>query len=128
MTAEFIVLGHNIEEERLHIIVESFGTEEEFREKAQVLAVDWILAAIDFKEGIFAVAIDFIAGRMLRRTLEFVPPGDIVRIHVFETEFADVEDLVSAVFLRVGGSMPGVNFVAPKVNALDLARGSTLLL
>ena len=65
MASEFVIFCHDIEEEWFDIVVKSFGTKEELREKTQVLAVYWVLSAIHFKEGVFAVAIHFIAWRVL---------------------------------------------------------------
>jgi hypothetical protein len=65
MAAETIVLRHDIEQERLYIVVEGLGAQEELGEQAEVLAVDRVLAAVDLEEGVFAVAIYLIARRVL---------------------------------------------------------------
>jgi hypothetical protein len=107
------------------------------------LAVDRILAAIDLEEGVLAVAIDLIAGRMFGWAFELfgvsgspldilgtsylVPPRNVVRVHVLETELADVQDSVLAVLFGVWCGMPGLNFPAAKVDALNLTCRSCLL-
>jgi hypothetical protein len=70
MTAEAIVLSHDVEQERLHIVVERLGAQEEFGQQAEVLAVYWILTTVNLEEGVFAVAIYLVARRVLRRALE----------------------------------------------------------
>lgn len=61
----FVVLGHDIEEEWLDVVVESLTAEKEFCEQTKILTIYWILAAIDFEERKVAVTIDFVAGRVL---------------------------------------------------------------
>jgi len=68
MAAVLVVFCHNVEKEGLDVVVEGFGSEKEFREKAKVLTVDWVLAAVDFEEREAAVTIDFVAWRVLCRT------------------------------------------------------------
>lgn len=67
MATVLVVFCHDVEEEGFDVVVEGFGSEKEFREKAEVLAVDWVLAAVDFEEREAAVTIDFVAWRVLRR-------------------------------------------------------------
>ncbi len=51
-----------------------------------------------------------------------MPPGNIVRTHVLETEFAYIEDPVAAVLFRIRCCVPSVDLVATKADALYLAR------
>ena len=50
VTAIVIVLGHDVEQKRLHVVVQSFRTQKELRKKTKVLAVNRVLTAVDFKE------------------------------------------------------------------------------
>jgi hypothetical protein len=65
MTAIAIVLGHDVEEERLHVVVEGFGSQKELRKEAEVLTIDGVLSTVNLEEGVLAVAVDFIARRVL---------------------------------------------------------------
>ena len=46
MAAPVVALGHDVEEERLDIVVESLVVEEQLGHQAHVLAVDLILLAV----------------------------------------------------------------------------------
>jgi hypothetical protein len=46
VTAPVVALGHDVEEERLDIVVESLVVEEQFGHQAHVLAVDLVLLAV----------------------------------------------------------------------------------
>jgi hypothetical protein len=56
-----------------------------------------------------------------------MPPRDIVRVHVLQTELADVKHPVLTVLLGVGRSVPGVDLPSTEVDAFDLARSGCLL-
>lgn len=70
MAAEVVILRHDIEQERLHVVVERFGAQEQLGKEAEVLAVYGVLATVDLEEGILAVTIDLVARRMLSWALE----------------------------------------------------------
>lgn len=70
MAAIIVVLCHDIEQEGFHVVVESLRTQEQLGEKTEVLTINWILTTIDFEEGVLAVAIDLITGRMLSWAFE----------------------------------------------------------
>lgn len=121
MTAKLVVLRHDIEEEWLHVVVKGLGAKEEFGEETQILAVDGILATVDLEDGYRTISIDFISRRMLGRAFELMSPGDEVGTHVFETEFANVQHLISAVLFRVWRGIPGLYLEATKIDTFDLA-------
>ena len=49
MAAIFIVFGQNVEQKRLHVVVESFVVEEELGEEAEILTVDLVRITIYFE-------------------------------------------------------------------------------
>ena len=83
------------------------------------MAIHGILTPIDLEDGDGAVTVDFIAGRVFGWAFKFVSPGHVIRVHVFEAEFADVENAITAVFFRVRGGIPSLDFVTAEVNAFD---------
>ena len=107
------------------------------------MAIDWVLAPIDLEERILAVAIDFVARRVLSwafelldvrglrkrksRMTNLVTPRDVVRVHVLETELANIQNAVLTVFLRIRCSMPCFDLPTAEVDAFDFARSSSLL-
>lgn len=64
-----IHLGHNVEQERIRVVVQSLVVEKQFRKEAQILSVGLVLATINFKEGDCLLAVDFIAGWMAQVAL-----------------------------------------------------------
>ncbi len=64
MATAVIILGHDIKQEWVDVVVKRFGAEEDFGEEAEVLAVDWIFATINFEDGNRLVAIYLISGGM----------------------------------------------------------------
>lgn len=59
-------LTEHVEEEDTHILMQVLVVEEELGEESQVLAVDWVLVAINLKHsyGIFLIPINLISRRM----------------------------------------------------------------
>ena len=121
---KFVVFGHDVEEEGFDVVVEGLRAEKKLRKQTEILAVDGVLAAVDFKDGNGMVSVDLVTRWMLRRAFELVPPSDIIRIHVLKAEFTDVEDAITAVLFRVRCGVPGLDLVAPKVDAFYLAGGT----
>lgn len=64
-----VLFGHHVEEEGRRIVVKRLMVEEEFRQQAEILCVDLVLAAVDLEEGDGVLSIDFGAGRMIHDTL-----------------------------------------------------------
>jgi hypothetical protein len=70
VAAKFVVLGHDIEEEGLDIVIQRLRSKEQLGHQAEVLAIDRVLAAVDLEEGVLAVTIDLVAGRVLSWAFE----------------------------------------------------------
>ena len=65
MAAMFIIFGENIEEEGLHIVVESLVVEEEFGEKTEILTIDLIGITVHLEHRQVFTSIDFVGRRMI---------------------------------------------------------------
>lgn len=128
MAAQLVVFGHNVEEEGFDVVVERFGSEEQLSKQAEVLAVHRVLAPVDFKDSHGAFAIDFIARGMLCGAFKLVTPGHIIRVHIFETEFADIEKTIAAVLFRIRSCVPGFDLMAAEIDALDFTGWTRELL
>jgi hypothetical protein len=72
VAAVSVVLGHNVEQEWLHIIVEGFGTQEKLGQEAKILTINWVLSAVDLEERVFAVAVYLVPRRMLGGTFQLL--------------------------------------------------------
>src|SRR6478735_5613136 len=66
------------------------------------------------------MTIDLISWWMLGWAFEFVPPSNVVRVHVLQTELANVQHAIYAVFGRIRRSIPSIDFPAAKIDAFDL--------
>ena len=68
MAAAAVALGHDVEEERLDVVVEGLVIQKQFSQKAKILAVNLVLLAVYFEYRDIGVPIDLIAGRMTKVT------------------------------------------------------------
>ncbi len=50
MTAKFVALRHDIEQEGLNVIVESFRPQEKLGQQAEILTIDRVFATVDLEE------------------------------------------------------------------------------
>lgn len=119
VAAQLVVFGHYIEKKRLDIVVQRFGSKEEFCEKTQVLTVHRILTTVNFEYRDRFVAVDLVSWRVLGWAFELMPPRNIVGAHVFETKFANVQHAVAAVLFRVRRCIPGFDLVPAYSDTLD---------
>ena len=81
MTSVVVIFRHDVEKEGFHVVVQCLGSKEEFGKQTEVLAVDWVLAAVHFEEGILAVAVDLVARRMFGWTFKLA-----TSVHVLEIQ------------------------------------------
>ena len=116
-----IVLGQDIEEEWLHVVVERLVIEEEFDEETEVLTVDLVGVAVHLEHGHPVLAVYLDPGRVPPRTLLQVALEDGPRLHVLETELAEEELGQPRVLLGVGARVPRADVKLPELNHL---RGS----
>ena len=65
VAATTVRLCHHVEEERLHVKIECLVLQEQFGHQAEVLAVDFVLFSIHFKDGELVLTVDFVSRRML---------------------------------------------------------------
>jgi len=68
--AVLVVLSHDVEEKWLDVVIQSLTAEKELCEKTEILAIYWVLAAVDFKKREVAVSIDFVTRWVFGRTFE----------------------------------------------------------
>ena len=86
MTTLAVVLSQDIEEERLHVIVEGLVVEEELDQQTEVLAVDLVGVAVHLEDRHAVLPVDLHPGRMSPRTFLHVSLEDGARLHVLQTE------------------------------------------
>ena len=70
VTATRIALGHDVEKERLDIVVKGLMVEEELRKQAEVLAVDLLLLTVYFEHRESLITINLVARRVAQVTLQ----------------------------------------------------------
>lgn len=70
MTSKLIIIGHDVEEEGLHVVVERLGPQEKLGKKAEILTINRVFPAVDFEERMFSVTIDLITRRVLGRAFQ----------------------------------------------------------
>ena len=81
MATPRVALGHNVEEERLNVVIQGLVVQEQLGQQAQVLAVDFLLLAVDLEDRERVVAIDFVAGRVAQIALELSASQTLPRRH-----------------------------------------------
>jgi len=82
-----VALCQNIEKEGLHVVVQSLVVQEQLGQKAEILAVDLRLLAVDLEERKVILSIDFIPRGMPQ--IAFLPVANegLLLLHVLETKF-----------------------------------------
>ena len=61
MRPVFVRLRHHVKQEWFDVIEKRLMIEKHLREKAQVLAIDLVLPAVDFEDGYSPIAVDLVA-------------------------------------------------------------------
>ena len=111
-----VVLGQDVEEEGLHVIVERLVVQEELGQEAQVLAVDLARHAVHLEDGEVVLAVDLVRRRVVPEALGTVPLENAPTLHVLETELTDAQLGEHGVLLRVRGREPGLDLVLPELD------------
>ena len=111
MEAVCIELRHNVEEEGIRIVVQSFVVEEQLCKQTQVLRIVFVFTAVDLEEGDGVLAVYFVPRRMEEVAFLHVSLKTRDTFHVFETEVADIDTRYLREFDRVGGKVPRLDAV-----------------
>lgn len=69
MEAPRVELGHDVEEERVGVVVERLVVQEQLGQQAEVLRVVFVLPTVDLEEGYGVVSVDLVARRMAQVAL-----------------------------------------------------------
>lgn len=93
---------------------------EKFRQQAKVLTIDFIRFAIDFKQAVYVLPVDFLTGRMFPETLLQMPVQNPIRLHILETELADKYLIQLPDLFRIWRLEPALNFIVPEFDYLVL--------
>lgn len=78
MGSMFVYFTKNIEKERFNIKVKSFVIKEQFCQKAEILAICLVMAAVSFPDTKSALAIDLLAWWLSPRALALQTNGKSV--------------------------------------------------
>ena len=71
--AVVVALAHDVEQERVGVVIQGLVVEEQLGQEAQILSVGLVLAAVDLKERNVALPVDFVARRMSEIAFRDVP-------------------------------------------------------
>ena len=109
------ILRQNVEQKRLHVVVERLVIEEELGEEAEVLTVDLVVLSVDLEETEPLLAVDLASGRMPPHALLQMPVEHRVRLHVVQAVLAeeDLPELPDVV--RIGRLVPGLDLVVAEL-------------
>ena len=89
MTTLTVILGEDIEQERLHVIVERLVVEEQLDEQAEVLTVDLVGVPVHLEHGHAVLPVDLHPGRVAPRALLQMLLEDGPRLHILQTELTE---------------------------------------
>ena len=73
MKAVVVALAHDVEQERVGVVIQGLVVEEQLGQEAQILSVGLVLAAVDLKEGNVALPVDFVTRGMSEIAFRDVP-------------------------------------------------------
>ena len=89
MTTLTVILGEDIEQERLHVIVERLVVEKQLDEQAEVLTVDLVCVAVHLEHRHAVLPVDLHPGRVAPRALLQMLLEDGPRLHILQTELTE---------------------------------------
>mmetsp|Transcript_10752 Transcript_10752/g.46588 ORF Transcript_10752/g.46588 Transcript_10752/m.46588 type:complete len:318 (-) Transcript_10752:532-1485(-) len=122
-----VELGHDVEQERIHVKVQSLVVQEQLGQQAQVLAVHLVRVPVDLpkRQPRFAlvvprVPVNHAPGRVGHPAPRLVLQQRHLVLHVLQTVLAHVEFRAVRVLRRVRGKIPRVNLEPPKLHAPDV--------
>ena len=118
MTTLAVILGEDIEQERLHVIVQRLVVQEQLDQETQVLTVDLVGVAVHLVHGHPVLPVDLITRRMSPGTLLEMSLQDGARLHVLQAELAEEELGQPGVLLGVGAGVPGGDVELAKLDHL----------
>ena len=95
-----VVLGQDVEEERLHVVVERLVIEEEFDEETEVLTVDLVGVTIHLKYGHSVLPVDLDTRRMSPGTFGEMTLQDGPRLHVLQTKLTQEQLWKTSILLK----------------------------
>merc|ERR1719450_1306538 len=106
MTSLAIVLCQDVEQERLHVIVERLVIQEQFDQKTEVLTVDLVGVTIHLKHGHSILPVDLHTWRMSPGTFGEMTLQDGPRLHVLQTKLAQEQLWKTSILLRIRTGIP----------------------
>ncbi len=117
---------HDVEEERVHVVIERLVVEEHLGEQTQVPAPRPLPPAVDLVERYKVVPVDLVPRGVLERALHAVPRKRLEIAVVAQAELADVDGVLLAKHLRVRGEVPREQHVPPKLDLGDVSDARNL--
>jgi len=115
-----VALGHDVEQEGLHVVIQSFVIQKELRHQAQILAIYLVPLSVHLEHGKRSAAVDLVAGGMAEVAFQLVPLQRLFLLHIFETKFANKEFITFSEFFRIWGEIPGINFMFAQFYTLNI--------
>ena len=116
VTSLAIVLGQDVEQKGLNIVVQGLVVQEELGEKTEVLAVDFTDCTVHLVNGDVVFPVYLVGGRMEPLTLGSVAIQDITCLHVLDAKLTNVQRRQHGILLRVGGGEPRLDQVLSELN------------
>lgn len=116
MEPSIIEFCHNIEQERVSVVVQSLVIEKEFRQQTKILSVALVLAAVDLEEGNRVLAVDLVAGRISQIAFGDVTLETFAALAILQTELANVDALQRTQLLGIRREVPRFD---PMLSQLD---------
>jgi hypothetical protein len=115
----FIKLTHDVEEKGFSVVGQGLMVQEELREVAEVLTVDLLSLAINFKHTYLRVSVDLISRGVPLLAPGRVPAQFLPVSVVVETELTDEEGVDVVISSRVGAVVPGIASVLAELDEVD---------
>ena len=115
-----VAFAHDVEEERVRVVVERFVVEEELGEQAEVLGVGLVLPTVDLEERDGVLAIDLVTRGVFEVTLGDVSLEADPGLDELEAELADEDAGQGDELDGIGGEVPRSDPVTPQLDQFDV--------
>ena len=90
MEAVIVALAHNIEEERICVVVEGLVVQKKLGQQTQVLSIGFVFSPVDFEKGNVVFPVDFIARWVPEIALGYVSLQAVSTLYKLQAELTEV--------------------------------------
>lgn len=122
MAAVLVARDHAVEQERVHVVVQSLVVQEQLGQETQISAPGALSAAVDLEEADEVVPVDLVSGWMPQLAFRPVSLVRLLAAEVREAELVHVHQVQVCELLRIRREVPRFDDVFSHLDLLEIAH------